>query len=197
MHPTRNAGVYNKLEGICQYSAAGREEGAAAAYLRLPGRRAETLGLFSAFVIRFKLNDPYCIERFAMHVPSTRRRVCLAAVLLLLTAFVFWNLSDEMHVLKSWSNAFIFAGYWLTVPYLLGLKYILEKEARQRRGIPLLQSIYLLGYGAYAFNGSTEGNTGAEHMHLYLVPILFAVLVCIMFLAVGVGNFASRSPKES
>ena len=91
-------------------------------------------------------------------------------------AFALWNLIDEIR--PSWDYLVIFEcwGAWCLFPCVNALIGCRAKRPGLVRTSTVLALLYAYFYSHYAFNGSTRGKTGAEHMHLDLVPILSAFL---------------------
>lgn len=106
-----------------------------------------------------------------------KRYRALIALLTLGMAFSFAkNLSDEMVFNAELGAVMVIAGLWLTIPllnFLWGFGTTNKKTLRMSFVIAVYYFLWML---FYALNGSTQGQMGAEHMHIYLAP--FAMVTC-------------------
>ena len=122
------------------------------------------------------------------------RRISLA-VTLLAFAFYFWNAIDEFYILGSYKNVMFILALWMLAPVLnLIWGWWMTFQSGQQISALLAMLYAVIGF-VYAINGSTSGKMGAQHMHLVLVPPIFAifllfalVLVALFWLVRGMGT---------
>ena len=108
------------------------------------------------------------------------------------TVFVTWNISDECHLLGSWSAFLVCLLIWLISPYLVAFLGIFSKSATNMRASVLLSVGHAALFLVYALNGSSAERMGAGHMHLMLVPFLLLFITLSMFCVLLVRGLVLR-----
>lgn len=119
-----------------------------------------------------------------MIIPLKNSKSALISITSMSTVFVLKNALDEEYLLGTWSAVLIISGFWLVVPYLTLLVGLLAKSNRVRSSM-IYAFLLMALFAVYAINGSTaERDEGAQHMHLFLVPIFLLsvsfVLICAL-----------------
>lgn len=104
--------------------------------------------------------------------------VCV--LFLLGIVFVLWNIVGEYYVLQSVSVAAAFTLAWLVAPSVVMLLTVLSKKDERIREYFWLSLVYAIIFAIFAFDGSTKGRDGAEHLHLVLVPPLTWLILVVL-----------------
>jgi hypothetical protein len=108
-----------------------------------------------------------------MPFQGDRRRLVLVFVIAL--GFAFWNLCDEMYIIRTYLLLMQLFLAWALAPFLVLILGLLSKNSSVTRASLIWECVHMSVFLLYALNGSTRGRMGAGHMHLFIIPILLSI----------------------
>jgi len=113
----------------------------------------------------------------------------LVLFFVLAASFAAWNLRDEMYMISTYMQMTVFFLAWLLTPFIVMLFGLRSKSPQALRAFLVLEFLQMCLFFLYALNGSTQGLMGAEHLHLFIVPVMLNIFTIIILSGLFLSRF--------